>query len=374
MAKKTTQQFIDQLSIINPSIRVIGEYKGSKEKIEVECLECGNVFSPTASSLLSNHGCNKCATIRRRQKQLMPVEEFDRRLFEVSPNLKRISDYYNATTRLKVKCLTCGKEYAAYPNNLLRGYNCRQCYLNSHLPRSKDEFQELVLQRNPNIIVGDDYKDGKHTKCTFICKICGYSRQVIPNLFLSNGCTCPKCDGNLKMTPDEYRDHIRLKNENIIVVGDYSDIKAEIQYKCNNCGNSWIEMPDVFKARDYRCKCCETISSKLENDISDYLNEHNIEFVFQKSFDDLVGIGGGKLSYDFYIPSFNLLIEAQGRQHFEPVDYFGGYKNFERQKEHDRRKKEYANNHNYSLLEVCYFDQNKIKNILDKCFGKTESL
>ena len=35
------------------------------------------------------------------------------------------------------------------------------------------------------------------------------------------------------------------------------------------------------------------------------------------------------LSYDFYIPNNNVVIEFQGKQHFEPIEYFGGKEYFE---------------------------------------------
>jgi hypothetical protein len=41
------------------------------------------------------------------------------------------------------------------------------------------------------------------------------------------------------------------------------------------------------------------------------------------------------LSYDFFLPDFNLLIEYQGRQHFIPVERFGGEETFKIQLEHD---------------------------------------
>ena len=41
---------------------------------------------------------------------------------------------------------------------------------------------------------------------------------------------------------------------------------------------------------------------------------------------------GGQMSYDVYISKLNVAIEYQGKQHFEPVDFFGGQEAFEKQK------------------------------------------
>ena len=75
------------------------------------------------------------------------------------------------------------------------------------------------------------------------------------------------------------------------------------------------------------------------------------------------------MSYDFYLPEYNLLIEAQGKQHVEPVEYFGGEDQFVIQTEHDKRKREYAEIKNIELLEIFYNDINNISNILDNQFN-----
>ena len=68
---------------------------------------------------------------------------------------------------------------------------------------------------------------------------------------------------------------------------------------------------------------------------------------------------------DFYIIEYNLLIEFQGIQHERQTEYFGGEKQFEVQQEHDKRKRQYAKNHNINLLEIWYYDINNIEEILD---------
>lgn len=45
---------------------------------------------------------------------------------------------------------------------------------------------------------------------------------------------------------------------------------------------------------------------------------------------------------DFYLPDYNVAIECQGIQHFEPVETFGGYEAFEKIIERDRIKKKHC--------------------------------
>lgn len=67
----------------------------------------------------------------------------------------------------------------------------------------------------------------------------------------------------------------------------------------------------------------------------------------------------------------NLLIEFQGIQHYEPVEIFGGEKQFKIQQEHDKRKREYAINNNIKLLEIPYWDFDNVEEILSRELGLT---
>lgn len=55
-----------------------------------------------------------------------------------------------------------------------------------------------------------------------------------------------------------------------------------------------------------------------------------------------------------------LLIEVQGRQHYMPVDIFGGQKQFEIQRFNDNKKREYCKNRNIPLLELSYKEINSL--------------
>ena len=48
------------------------------------------------------------------------------------------------------------------------------------------------------------------------------------------------------------------------------------------------------------------------------------------------------------------LIECQGEQHYNVVEFFGGQSVFDKQQEHDKRKRDYAMLHNIPLLEIPY--------------------
>jgi predicted RNA-binding Zn-ribbon protein involved in translation (DUF1610 family) len=113
------------------------------------------------------------------------------------------------------------------------------------------------------------------------------------------------------------------------------------------------------------CPICN--QSKGEKKIKEILDNNNIQYIPHKDFEDLVGTGGGKLSYDFYLIEYNLLIEYQGEYHDGTANNQTQEK-FEYQQEHDKRKREYAKNYNIDLLEIWYWDFNNIEKILDEQF------
>lgn len=119
------------------------------------------------------------------------------------------------------------------------------------------------------------------------------------------------------------------------------------------CGNHFVARgPQLRIGKVTSCGCIST--SKWEAWTARYLDEHNISYDVQKTYDDLRGVGNHLLLYDFCvnIDSRDVLIECQGIQHYQPVDYFGGQETYERQIEHDNRKREYANKHNIPLIEI----------------------
>ena len=79
-----------------------------------------------------------------------------------------------------------------------------------------------------------------------------------------------------------------------------------------------------------------------------------------------------QLSYDFYIPSANLLIEFNGEQHYYPIDYYGGEEAFKLQKKHDKMKKQYAKNNNIDLLIISYLEFKNINTILEEKWQKVQ--
>lgn len=97
--------------------------------------------------------------------------------------------------------------------------------------------------------------------------------------------------------------------------------------------------------------------SKAEQVVNTYLQSLKLYYEPQKIYSDLKSKSGYPLSYDFLVYLQGkpyILIECQGVQHYRPVEYFGGEKQFRIQQENDRLKRKYAMKISLPLVEIPY--------------------
>ena len=71
-----------------------------------------------------------------------------------------------------------------------------------------------------------------------------------------------------------------------------------------------------------------------------------------------------EITFDFYLPILRVCIEFDGRQHFEPIDKFGGVDTYERIKLNDTIKNEYCEEHYIELIRIKYDKIDDIYRIL----------
>ena len=66
---------------------------------------------------------------------------------------------------------------------------------------------------------------------------------------------------------------------------------------------------------------------------------------------------GGQMSYDIFISKINIAIEYQGKQHFEPIDFFGGIIGFKNTKRRDAEKLQLSELHGVKLIYINYWEE-----------------
>ena len=210
-------------------------------------------------------------------------------------------------------------------------------------------------------------KNPKHKSEQFkLHALCGFDKS-------KNASSCRQCNSFAQWCLDndcqEYLEVWRYDLNNIDPTEISFGSHIECGFYCNKCDDIFQTTPNIITTHGLFCPVCNTSKSKGEIVISNILDKNFIQYQSQKTFDNLIGIGGGNLSYDFCLPDYNMLIEFQGKQHEEPIDYFGGKEQFECQQEHDRRKRKYAVDHNIKLLEIWYYDFDNIEQIIMEELG-----
>lgn len=138
----------------------------------------------------------------------------------------------------------------------------------------------------------------------------------------------------------------------------------KVWWQCDkNENHEWSAT--IIKVTTGNTDCPDCNDSHGERKIKNILNEMNIHYEIEKKFDDCKH--KQKLPFDFYIPKYNILIEYDGEQHFRPIKIFGGITKFNKTKEMDKIKTEYATKNNIPLLRISYTRFDFIEEEI-KCF------
>tara|TARA_Y100000310_G_C20704363_1_gene833743 strand:+ start:33910 stop:34641 length:732 start_codon:yes stop_codon:yes gene_type:complete len=143
---------------------------------------------------------------------------------------------------------------------------------------------------------------------------------------------------------------------------DYVNYRTKVTIYCLKCLKYFKQSPKSHLA-GYGCPNCKM--SKGENRIERYLINNNIDYLKQHKFDGCVY--KNPLFFDFFLPDINTCIEYDGKQHFIPVEKFGGQKEFEKCQIRDGHKNMYCDENDITLIRISYLNFKKIEKILGEC-------
>lgn len=353
----------------------------------------------------------------------MKIEQIENKIkeLEFSNNYKLLSETLEEN-KIKIEC----KIHGIFNFYFYRNNECRYCL------NQKKEIENIENKYNYNYdYTKSNFKD-KRKKTIVICK--KHGEFNISEEYLIKGGKCPKCLSEEREEKRQiyFKKKFEEKyNNKFKLIGKYNNSKNNITFLCNNCG-SILEgnQIDLIDKRYRRCEFCEYIKqttkenfleraikihgNNYEYDLSNMTNSHsfitikckkhnysfkqkvyshlaghgckicneslgekkirmflennNIYFECYKTFLDLKDVNN--LSYDFYLPKYNMLIEFNGEQHYRFCnDFHKTLQDFEKQKYHDLLKNNYAINNGYKLLTISYKEYKIIENILEENIG-----
>lgn len=348
---KSHEQYIKEIAVANPDVDVVGTYVDAKTPIDHYCNKHNVIWNALPGNVLKGCGCPDCCKEKIGEKNRKTHEQYVAEVAVVNPNIEVLGDYVDTETPIPHRCKIDGYIWSPKPANVLQGKGCPKCAGNLQL--TNDECVECLSVVNPNIKALEEYINAK-TPLLHQCLIDGYIWPTIPSSTLQ-GYGCPKCAGNLKKTHEGYVYELSIKNPDIEVLEQYINAKTPILHRCRIDGYIWRIAPsNVLSGQN--CPQCQ--ESNGEKQITYWLKKHGFTYVYQKKFADCRY--KKELPFDFYLPDYNILIEYDGQQHFEPIDFAGkgdkwALEQFKLVQHRDVIKNQYCEHNNIQLLRIPYF-------------------
>ena len=204
-------------------------------------------------------------------------------------------------------------EFEIRAGNHMAGVGCPKC-AKKYKPTTEEWIKRAKKVHGEKYIYDKVEYTLSNKKVLITCPIHGdFWQEATSHL---SGVGCPKCNGGVELTTEEYVNKLKQVHGEKY---DYSKVKyinakEKIDIICPIHG--------VFKQLPYQhlkgqgCPKCK--SSKLENILMRLFEKNNIKYTYQYR------IGADKkLSCDFFLDDYGIVVECQGEQHFTPTSFDG---------------------------------------------------
>lgn len=272
------------------------------------------------------------------------------------------------------------KEMSEYLRRPLGGVVSMRKRLGRQRPQGnrKYTFADVVEEfskTNYELVSGpEDYYDSAQNTIKYICpKHRLHGVQTISLGHLQSGRGCYYC--GREVTEAAHRVDLNDPRYEELCVSKglmLCDVKREkgkiwVGFKCNDHLDVGVQYMtyDNLKRPHAGCPFCH--SSPWEDNIRKILVKLDINYIPQKSIDDMVGTH--PLRFDFYLPDLNKAIEYDGKHHFMPVCFNGvslsiAQKEYNETLRRDSIKDDYCKTHDISLLRIPYYEFDKAEELI----------
>lgn len=297
-------------------------------------------------------------------KQTIDKEIYQRMVDNRFPKQKiTVMKFTRIVDHCIIRCGLCNKEVEIAADSFykIRGdYLTNKC-CNPEKNKNKQECLEAI-GKNANLkFVSFSKLNTGQRRATVLCTVCGNTftkniKEIIRHPY------CGVCASISKQTKtnEQFMDDIRgleLKN-----LEEYTGAYDKLLFGCDVCGFKWRTTPHAILT-GCGCPKCNRFTSKGEKGIKTTLEKLNKVYTWQATFE---WTGKKRYRYDFYIPEINTLIEFNGKQHYEEVEFFR--QSLEEVQVSDKIKQELAIANGYNFLVIPYWQQKEIGNIIQRLF------
>lgn len=152
---------------------------------------------------------------------------------------------------------------------------------------------------------------------------------------------------------------------------------TEFNYKEDGFkGERWTSFSELSTS-DWKVKFSNVERHQFKKSTPKWTSEYSLFNLVKKEFRDykviyqhtprfLKSSIGGQMSYDIYISKKKIAIEYQGKQHFEPVEFFGGQKGFEQTIRRDKEKLRISKENGVEVVYYNYWEKISKDILLEK--------
>jgi len=362
---------------------------GSHKKVFWICKKCGYKWEATINKRTMGRNCPACAGHKIKLDDSNSLAYCYPELL-LEWNYKKNKDLgfdpkkVTCKTNKKVfwKCKKCGYERKTSISSRTNGNGCLSCAgqvikpdgsnsLSTMFPKLLKEWNsEKNKDLDPKRITSKNNK-----KVWWICKKCEYEWEAtISNRTKGSG--CPSCAG--QVVRKNGSNSLAYCHPELLLEWDYeknnklglypkkiiSGSHKKTFWICKKCKYEWKASIGSRTDKNIKTGCPKCNESKGEKKIGKWFKNNKIEFHSQYKFNDCKN--KRKLPFDFFLPKYNILIEYQGRQHYQSVDFFGGEEEFIKRQKLDKIKEKYAKDNNIKLIIISHWEKDNIEQILNK--------
>ena len=282
---------------------------------------------------------------------------------------------YNGTKRTKCLChCDCGKKNILRNAYTIQHSELSSCGCGKKEVVAKSCGKDINGQRFGRLVVLETYwnENPPKVKCRCDCGNVVVLRKHDVQSYHAQSCGCITLDRLEKLNDVDHSGKVSDYGIEIVRKSKRNKYNQWLwKCKCGCCGEFFDELPARILNNHVRsCGCLKSSSSEMM--IENHLKDIGASFERQYSFEDCISRKGYHLKFDFAIFKDNkllCLIEYDGKQHFEPVEWFGGEKGFKESIERDNVKNKYCQDHDITLYRFDYtmeehFIKEQITNII----------
>ena len=315
-------------------------YTRNNQKVLITCNQCESDFLQVPMSHLVGNGCPKCAG----NFPLSDSIARDRVFHSHDGEIWFVDDFTGASNRTTFQHI-CGHQWRTTPSKVFGGTGCPKCNIENRT-MTKSEFESRLMTTHSGSIIPIGKFVTTTTRIKFLCTKCDHKYETEPRNALRNG--CHKC-ANRRTQEDFEKILTQISRGEMTLLSDYATGRDRVEILHHRCNKSrWVTAYQII--RKASCPYCKT--SHGNRFIWNYLTDKGINFESEHRFDtcrDKI-----TLPFDFYIPDRSLLIEFDGKQHYEVVDYWGGEQGLMDRQRRDQIKDKWARENNMELVRIRY--------------------